>query len=137
MSLLVCNYRKKLFLFVHFLLLMWFSTFTAFKLTQTVPLTSLNFSTTSAPASLLFYIGGRTSAFNGNCSTGSSKFEDNPTSSTSIFGSGVGISATGSRAAGLRAGSISTYDDQMNDPRENGWNPPSRHRILRTNSLEG
>ena len=38
-----CNYLQNNFYFVHFLLLMWFSIATASKLTQTVPLTFLNF----------------------------------------------------------------------------------------------
>ena len=41
-----CNYRQNYFYFVHFLLLTSFSVITASKLTQTVLLTSPNFSTT-------------------------------------------------------------------------------------------
>ena len=83
-----------------------------------------------------------------NSNFGSSKFDDNPTSSSSIFGvqqhsfvdvnnNGHDGGPGGGRAAGLRAGSVSTYDDDSTDPRILGWNPPSRHRVLRTNSLEG
>jgi tRNA A-37 threonylcarbamoyl transferase component Bud32 len=53
------------------------------------------------------------------------------TAAKTIFG------GNGGRAAGLRAGSVTTHDDDDQRDARLNWHPPSRHRVFRTNSLEG